>query len=78
MDGRKPQPQGRMVRSGRYKYCVYSLGGRRESLVDMQNDPGETVNLAEDGQYRKVLEEHRRYLREWCRTNGDGFISSVP
>ena len=78
VDGRNPQPQGRMVRSQRYKYCVYSLGQRRESLVDMQNDPGEMINLAEDRQYRNVLEEHRRYLRQWCRTNRDGFVSLVP
>ncbi|MHB8902905.1 MAG: sulfatase family protein, partial [Thermoguttaceae bacterium] len=39
---------GRMVCSGRYKYCVYESGSRREQLVDLEADPGETRNLADD------------------------------
>ncbi len=78
VDGTAPQPEGRMLRSRRYKYCVYSLGTRRESLVDMQNDPGEMVNLAKSEEYRPVLLEHRRHLAEWCRTNGDSFVSFIP
>ena len=30
VDGRRPQPAGRMVRSRRYKYCVYDEGEQRE------------------------------------------------
>ena len=78
VDGVTPQPEGRMLRSRRYKYCVYNLGEQRESLVDMQNDPGEMVNLAEDEQHRGVLNQHRRYLVDWCRANQDGFISCIP
>ena len=63
-----------MVRSERYKYCAYSEGERRESLVDMQNDPGEMRNLAHQAQYRPVLEQHRQYLAGWCRQHGDGFV----
>src|SRR5688500_7484339 len=43
--GIKRAPAGRMLRSTRYKYCVYDQGEHRESLVDMENDPGELVNL---------------------------------
>jgi arylsulfatase A-like enzyme len=73
VDGRLPAPDGRMVRSRRFKYCVYSEGERRESLVDMEKDPGEMVNLAEDSRYRKVLDQHRQMLAAWRKTTGDTF-----
>jgi choline-sulfatase len=76
VDGRLLTPHGRMVRSDRYKYCVYSEGQRRESLVDMENDPGEMKNLAQEAAYRKTLKQHRQYLVDWCRQYGDEF--SVP
>jgi len=74
VDGQKPEPAGRMVRSNQFKYCVFDLGSRRESLVDLENDPGETVNLAGKTEYKEELERHRQYLREWCRTTKDAFV----
>jgi len=56
---------GRMVRTKRYKYNVYDDGERREQLIDLENDPGEMANLAEDPKYKKVLNEHRGRLRRW-------------
>ena len=38
--------RGRMLRTARFKYCVYDVGENREQLFDMQTDPGETNNLA--------------------------------
>ena len=73
IDGQKPEPAGRMVRSKRFKYCVYDFGDRRESLVDMEKDPGEMVNLAGKKEHKEELERHRRYLAEWCRENKDPF-----
>lgn len=73
VDGYKPEPDGRMVRSDRYKYWIYSEGKQRESLFDLKNDPGEMVNLAIDPEYVKVLNEHRQYLEEWCREYKDAF-----
>ena len=73
VDGRSPRPAGRMVRSARHKYCVYDIGERRESLVDMANDPGEMVNLARREKHRAALEKHRRFLADWCRRTGDSF-----
>jgi len=73
VDGRLPTPDGRMVRSQHYKYSVYSEGKRRESLVDMEKDPGEMVNVAEDPRYGKTLDQHRGMLAEWRRATGDGF-----
>jgi arylsulfatase A-like enzyme len=76
VDGKDLKPHGRMVRSNRYKYCVYSEGELRESLIDMQNDPGEMKNLAGIAKHRKRLEQHRQYLTDWCRKYGDNF--TVP
>jgi hypothetical protein len=74
VDGVKPEPSGRMVRSRRFKYCAYDMGARRESLVDMDRDPGELVNLAGVAAFRDTLREHRQYLAEWCRTTADAFV----
>ncbi len=71
VDGKKLTPHGRMVRSTRYKYCLYSEGQRRESLVDMEKDPGEMVNQAENPAFKDVLARHRAYLREHAEHNGD-------
>ena len=71
VDGRLYEPDGRMVRSDRYKYCVYSLGEDRESLVDMKNDPGEMVNLAGSPEFREIIQSHRACLRKHGRKHGD-------
>jgi choline-sulfatase len=62
---------GRMICSGRYKYCVYETGQRREQLVDLEKDPGEMKNLATDPAYAAVLSRHRQYMREWVESNHD-------
>jgi arylsulfatase A-like enzyme len=67
----RPTAEGRMVRSERYKYCVYSHGDRRESLVDLQADPGETKNVAGDPQYRKTLLDHRALLAQFGKELND-------
>lgn len=76
VDGRVLKPTGRMVRSRQYKYCAYSQGGRRESLVDMEKDPGEMINLAGDSRFQDVLNRHRAMLAEWCSKTYDSF--SIP
>ncbi len=67
VDAVVPTMQGRMVRTDRYKYCLYEFGARREALYDLQLDPLETVNLANDSKYRSILLEHRGRLREFAR-----------
>jgi len=62
---------GRMLRTKRYKYCIYDSGRHREQLIDLENDPGEMKNLAEIENYKKVLDEHRRLLRDWVEETGD-------
>ena len=41
VNGKELAPHGRMLRGQRYKYSGYSEGERRESLVDLEKDPGE-------------------------------------
>jgi len=73
VDGRTPTPEGRMLRGQRYKYCVYSEGMRRESLVDLEKDPGEMTNLAGDPQFQAVRKQHRAMLADWCAKTRDKF-----
>ncbi len=60
-----------MIRSQKYKYCVYDSDDGNESLVDMENDPGEMRNLVDDPQFRNVLAEHRRFLVDWIKISDD-------
>ena len=62
---------GRMIRSDRFKYCVYSDGEPRESLVDIKNDPGEMTNLAGLPKFNDELAEHRAYLSRWIDESND-------
>lgn len=62
---------GRMLRSTRYKYCVYLKGTRRESLVDLHEDPGELKNLVNSPSHQQVLNQHRAYLRQWIEESHD-------
>ncbi|MCA9129457.1 MAG: sulfatase-like hydrolase/transferase [Planctomycetales bacterium] len=62
---------GRMLRTDRFKYCVYRVGTIRESLVDLQEDPGELVNLATDDRYQATLNDHRELLHAWVEETRD-------
>ncbi len=60
-----------MIRSRRFKYCVYDSADKEETLVDMENDPGEMKNVADDPQFRDTLAAHRKFLRQWTRISDD-------
>jgi arylsulfatase A-like enzyme len=62
---------GRMLRTERFKYCLYDSGARREQLTDLQDDPGEMKNLAESPGFEHTLDRHRRLLQNWLRETGD-------
>lgn len=70
----RPETQGRMVRTERYKYCVYDYGNQRESLVDMHEDPLESRNLAGQSEYRDVLMQHRNILRNFGEQHDDDLV----
>ncbi len=75
--GFKPAMEGRMVRSDRYKYCIYSRGNQRESLVDMRADSGETEDLAADPAHRKILLEHRQLLSRFSKEHNDTLAAQM-
>jgi arylsulfatase A-like enzyme len=62
---------GRMLRTDRFKYNVYESGRHREQLINLANDPGEMINLAENPKYKDVLTDHRKRLRRWVEQIGD-------
>jgi len=62
---------GRMLRTDRFKYCIFASGKNREQLTDMKNDPGEMKNLATNEEYKDILKTHRRLLRRWIEISGD-------
>ena len=64
----------RAVLTDRYKYSAFPMGRYREQLVDLQNDPGEMVNLAVNARFKNELDDHRRRLHAWCEKTGDEFL----
>lgn len=55
---------GRMVRTPKYKYIAYK-DDPVEQLFDMDVDPGELNNLADEARYGDELRQHRRLLAHW-------------
>jgi arylsulfatase A-like enzyme len=55
---------GRMLRTPCYKYVRYE-NDPIEQLFDMQADPWETVNIAEETRVADVMAQHRRLLDDW-------------
>ncbi|MCD2425081.1 sulfatase-like hydrolase/transferase [Niabella pedocola] len=64
---------GRAVITKDFKYIVYNKGQIREQLFNLGKDPGEMDNLAVKPQYKKQLQQMNRYLKTWCKMNGDVF-----
>jgi arylsulfatase A-like enzyme len=62
---------GRMLRTARFKYCVYEKGRTRESLVDLANDPGEMINLANLKGFENHLNKHRKLMQKWILESKD-------
>ena len=76
-DPERTQMRGRMVRSTRYKYVIFSEGRNPEMLFDLQNDPLETNNLAYQGKMQDEVTRHRALLRRWIEETGDLFTAAV-
>ena len=77
VDGNVPTTEGRMIRTDRYKYCVYAHGQNRESLVDLEKDPGEMLDLAREPAHRATLLAMRERLRKWGVENHDPLIAEM-
>ena len=66
--------EGRMIRTDRYKFVRYSWGRNREQLYDLENDPGEMVNLAVERRHQPLLDRHRHLLETWAARTGDRMV----
>ena len=71
VEGKHFAPHGRMVRSDRYKYCLYREGEQRESLIDMEDDPNEMVNQAGNPDFEKIVNQHRALLKAFAEKHSD-------
>lgn len=71
VNGIHPKINGRMVRAGKFKYSVYDFGEHRESLFDLENDPGEMRNLSRNPSYHAELERMRGYLSDFAAKTND-------
>ncbi|HYW81331.1 MAG TPA: sulfatase-like hydrolase/transferase [Thermoguttaceae bacterium] len=60
----------RVLWSRHSKYAVYDQGQSREMLIDLNNDPGEMRNLAEEPEYRAEVRRHRKLLQQWYADYG--------
>jgi arylsulfatase A-like enzyme len=59
-------PDGKMVRTKRWKFNYYPQG--YQELYDLENDPSEFNNLANEPEYRKVVEEMKGHILDWLIT----------
>jgi len=59
-------PDAKMVRTRRWKYVYYPEGFAE--LYDLDSDPNEMTNLAEDSAYREKLYEMKDHLLHWLTT----------
>lgn len=66
-----PDRKGRMLRTEKFKYCVYSNG--EEQLYDIINDPSEMNNLAGINSYQSTIDNHRTILKKWMKETEDTF-----
>jgi len=81
---RFPRQMQEAIKTGKIKppfYCTnvavdlqiaaskrYPHYGDADQLYDLENDPGEKVNLAQDPKYAETLKEMKRRLSEWLAT----------
>jgi choline-sulfatase len=56
-----------MIRKGKYKFIYYV--GYEPELFDLQDDPEELVNLAQNEAYYQIVEEYNDDLRGICDPN---------
>jgi len=59
-------PDCKMVRTKKWKYNYYPKGF--QELFDVENDPGEYINLSADPEYKKVVDEMKSRILDWLVT----------
>ena len=58
------QTQGHSIRRDNWHYVEYDQGKRGHMLFDIEKDPHELKNLADDPKYAKTVEQLRNELRK--------------
>jgi len=64
---------GRAVVSENFKYILFDNGKNPEQLFDLKKDPGELHPVNNNPKYKKQLNLHRQYLRNWIKKTGNNF-----
>ncbi|XOO18363.1 sulfatase [Edwardsiella ictaluri] len=64
----------RMLRTDRYKYIIYKEN-EEEELYDLQQDPGETHNLAHSAEHQEQRQALRARFDDYVRNQIDPFYS---
>ena len=72
-----PENHWNALTDGKWKYIYHAFDGR-EQLFDMENDPGEMVNLAVSSEHADVLNAYRRMLQDWAAETKDDFPRIAP
>lgn len=49
--------EGASLRNGRYRYTEWARGAKGVELYDLENDPGEFANVAEQTEYRSIRDD---------------------
>ncbi len=80
IDGKKSEREfvvsqtvsGRMVRTSQYKYMLLNFdSSSEEMLFDLDNDPLEMNNIAQDEKLKTILLDHRKKLETWAKEYKD-------
>ncbi len=64
-DPKRPEVFARVVRTPDYKYMAFSIGEPAEALYNLNDDPGEMRNLAQEPSTHDQLVNHRQLLEAW-------------
>lgn len=69
----------RGVRTDRWKLVLYNVGGKQTTqLFDIQNDPWELKNLADDRAQAARIRELRTLLKDWMKQTDDHLDLDKP
>jgi choline-sulfatase len=70
---RRGEAHGFSIRTERWRCTAWDDGRQGEQLYDMQADPGETTNLANDPRWARTVAELKQRLRDYAKnTPGAG------
>ena len=66
---RRGNLEGYSIRTAQHRYTLWDEGRRGHQLYDMQADPDEANNLADDPTHEETVAQLRERLREYGQTS---------